>query len=303
VTERGGQLTKISSDGTKQSYVVSGTAEVGEGGLLGMALAPDFETSRFVYLYQTVRHPNGRVANRVVRAVFQGGLGEPQVVIDEIPGAKYHDGGRIAFGPDGMLYITTGDASESSQAQDTASLAGKILRLNPDGSVPSDNPFGNAVWSYGHRNPQGLAWDDQGRLWATEHGRSGISTGYDELNLIVKGGNYGWPDLQGDAKREGMIPPVAHSGPKVTWAPAGIAFYDGALYFAGLRGAALYRAVPDESGKVDGVTPFLQKEYGRLRAVHTIGNYLYVTTSNRDGRGSARDWDDQLLRFRAGALK
>jgi glucose/arabinose dehydrogenase len=180
----------------------------GEGGLLGMALHPRFDEHHWIYLYLTTVSDGG-AENRVERYTFENDrLSDKKIIIDKIPGANYHDGGRIAFSPDGYLYITTGDAGKSNLAQATDSLAGKILRVHDDGSIPLDNPFHNAVWSYGHRNSQGLAWDDRGRLWATEHGRSGILSGFDELNLIEKGKNYGWPVIQGDESREGMERPI-----------------------------------------------------------------------------------------------
>src|SRR5262249_24978139 len=153
------------------------------------------------------------------------------------PGAKYHDGGRMAFGPDDYLYITTGDATVDYLAQDISSLSGKILRIRDDGSLPQDNPFGNAVYSYGHRNSQGLTWDSLKQLWSTEHG----PTGYDELNLIEKGQNYGWPLIMGSESRPGMKTPILHSGLN-TWAPASALFWDGSIFFGGLRGEALYEA-------------------------------------------------------------
>lgn len=208
-----------------------------------------------------------------------------------------HDGGRIAFGPDGFLYITTGDASQSRLAQDIRSLAGKILRIRDDGSVPSDNPFGNAVWSYGHRNPQGLAWDDRGRLWATEHGRSIPFSGYDELNLIEKGGNYGWPDIQGDRAKPDMERPIIHSGPSTTWAPAGAAFLNGSIFFGGLKGTALYQAKITGERNI-ALTKHFEKAYGRIRAVvKGPDDMLYISTSNTDGRGEARPGDDNIIRI------
>ena len=184
-TERPGTLKRIGKEG--RVYNIEGVEHIGEGGLLGMALHPQFAENRWIYLYLTTK-TGDELKNRVERYYFQNNrLSDKKIIIDGIPGAAYHDGGRIAFGPDGNLYITTGDAGNSQLAQDVNSFAGKILHLKDDGSVPSDNPFGNAVWSYGHRNPQGLAWDDQGRLWATEHGRSGVLSGFDEFNLIEKG--------------------------------------------------------------------------------------------------------------------
>jgi len=180
-------------DKEKQVIEVEGVEATGEGGLLGLAVHPQFVENQYLYLYLTSKEEGG-VVNRVERyRLVENQLEEREVMVVGILGAAYHDGGRMEFGPDGKLYITTGDAGQPNLAQDKESLNGKILRINDDGSVPEDNPFGNQVYSYGHRNPQGLAWDSQERLWATEHGPSGLQTGNDELNLIVKGRNYGWP--------------------------------------------------------------------------------------------------------------
>ncbi|MBW3568817.1 PQQ-dependent sugar dehydrogenase, partial [Candidatus Parcubacteria bacterium] len=171
VTERAGKLKRVGSD--RQSIEISGVEHSGEGGLLGLALHPDFAENNKIYLYLTTRTDAGLI-NRVESYIYKnGGLSEKTIIIDQIPGARFHDGGFIAFGPDDKLYITTGDAGDEQSAQDTSVLSGKILRINADGSIPGDNPFNNAVYSYGHRNPQGLAWDDRDRLWSSEHGPSG----------------------------------------------------------------------------------------------------------------------------------
>jgi glucose/arabinose dehydrogenase len=295
ITERPGTLKRIGKNSA--TYAIEGVQHVGEGGLLGMALHPKFSDNHWLYLYLTTRTTGEGLTNRVERYTYDGDkLTEKKTVIDRIPGASNHDGGRMGFGPDGKLYITTGDASQSELAQNTKSLAGKILRLNDDGSIPSDNPFGNAVWTYGHRNPQGLAWDDQGRLWATEHGSSGIQSGLDELNLIEKGKNYGWPTIQGDQTKEGMERPVIHSGASTTWAPAGLVFKDGALYFGGLRGEALYRT--DFTEGTVRVKALFQNEFGRIRAVVVgPGDSLYISTSNTDGRGTVQPNDDKIIKL------
>ena len=311
VTERPGYLTVLGKE--RRRIPVPGVRAGGEGGLLGMALHPDFEKNRRIYLYFTAES-GGRAVNRVVRYIFRdNALSEPDIILDGLPGSNFHNGGRIAFGPpmlnkpgrtDRYLFITTGDAGDEDAAQSTRSLAGKILRVRDDGSIPEDNPFGNAVYSYGHRNPQGLAWDDEGRLWATEHGRSGALSGLDELNLVEKGVNYGWPVIQGAAERSGMRAPAIQSGASVTWAPAGTAYLNGRIFFTGLRGSALYEtAVSAEDGKASAPEAHLLNEFGRLRALK-LGpdGYLYFTTSNMDGRGRVREGDDKLIRVRPGAL-
>lgn len=300
VTERPGTLKRIGKE--RRAYAIEGVEHVGEGGLLGMTLHPKFSENRWLYLYLTTKAGDG-LQNRVERYRLEGNrLSEKTIILNNIPGAAYHDGGRIAFGPDGYLYITTGDAGNSNLAQDINSLAGKILRLKDDGSIPTDNPFNNAVYSYGHRNSQGLAWDSKGRLWATEHGRSGVLSGLDELNLIEKGKNYGWPVIQGDEARTGMESPVAQSGPDETWAPAGAVFWDGSIFFSGLRGESLYEAKILEGNKVSLRVHFRQ-EFGRIRAV-VLGTdgHLYITTSNTDGRGEPRSNDDKIIRINLDAF-
>lgn len=295
VTERPGRLVKIGAD--KTTIEITGVAHVGEGGLQGMALHPEFVENHWVYLYLTTRSGESLI-NRLDRYRLEGNeLKDKTTILAKIPGAQFHDGGRIAFSPDGFLYITTGDAGTPAAAQDTNSLAGKILRIYDDGAIPTDNPFGNAVYSYGHRNPQGLAWDEEGRLWSTEHGRSGVQSGFDELNLISKGGNYGWPESEGDTVKSGTIGPVLHSGAKSTWAPAGVSILGSRLYFVGLRGEGLY-SVELSGEKVSGLTRHLGEQFGRLRALqYGPDGHLYVTTSNRDGRGTIRTGDDKVIRL------
>jgi glucose/arabinose dehydrogenase len=277
---------------------IGSVKQVGEGGLHGITLHPSFASNNFIYLYYTFAGSGNATLNRVVRYVYESGkLSDEKIIVDAIPGASNHDGGRIKFGPDGYLYITTGDAQNPSSAQNKDSLSGKILRVTDDGSPAPGNPFNNRVYSYGHRNPQGIAWDKDGNLWATEHGPSGIwpNCCQDEFNRIVMGNNYGWPDSVGDTVKEGTIGPVLHSGREI-WAPAGLAYLNGKFYFAGLRGSALY--------EVAGATTFpalithFKSEYGRLREVIAgPDGMLYVTTSNRDGRGIPKSGDDIILRI------
>ena len=300
VTERPGRVRMV-RDGKldPEPMLRIETSTGGEGGLQGMALDPGFTANKFVYLYVSSGSGNDLI-NRVVRyRESNNRLVEPRVLLDNIPGNNNHNGGRLAFGPDKKLYITTGDSQEPSLAQDRTSLAGKILRVNADGSAPEDNPFGNLVWSYGHRNPQGLAWTTSGQLFSTEHGPSG-DLGLccrDELNRIDEGGNYGWPVVSGDQRRDEMISPVLQSGTSETWAPAGLAVgKDGKLYFAALRGTHLHSVTLNESVGDD--SKLLEDQFGRLRAVVAgPDGKLYITTSNRDGRGQVRSGDDKLIRI------
>lgn len=305
LTERPGVLKRVGK--VNLSLQLKEVEAVGEGGLLGLALHPQFKKNHWLYLYFTTK-VNNSLVNRVVRYRFVNNrLQKPKVIVDKIPAAAVHNGGRIRFGPDGYLYITTGDAGQSQRAQDIHSLAGKILRVTEDGSVPTTNPFNNLVYSYGHRNPQGIAWDKQGRLWATEHGRSGALSGLDEVNLIKKGQNYGWPVIQGNQRRPGMQAPIVQSGPNETWAPASIAYWQNALYFAGLRGESLYQAKikKTSTGKVRlRLKAFWRGKFGRLRAVVVgPGNFLYISTSNTDGRGSPRPQDDKVIKVSPKAFR
>jgi len=311
VTERPGRI-RVVVDGQLQPEPVAElpVAAVGEGGLMGLALDPDFARNGYLYVMYTYR--NGlQLRNRVSRLTLRGNrAGDEVVLLDGIPGAPIHDGGRLKFGPDGKLYITTGDATQRDQAQNLDSLLGKILRLNPDGSIPDDNPFPDSpVYSYGHRNPQGLAWQPgTGQLFSTEHGPSG-EMGFccnDEVNLILPGANYGWPiviDAPGDPRFQD---PVLHSG-NDTWAPAGAAFYEGTalapwqgnLFFGALRGQHLHRLVfgGPELQQVVAEERLFEGEFGRIRDV-VVGpdEFLYFTTSNRDGRGHPAPDDDRILR-------
>ncbi len=294
VSERSGSLKRIGEQ--NQTIKVDGVAETSEGGLHGIVLDPSFANNNFIYVYHTTG-TGGQLTNRVVRYVFEdSALSEPKVILSGIPAGNTHNGSAIDFGPDGKLYVSTGDAGNGNSAQDRQSLAGKILRLNADGSTPSDNPFGSPVWSYGHRNPQGIAWDDKGNMWSVEHGRSGAQSGQDELNLIKKGANYGWPTIRGDGLAEGMEKPVMHSGDTTTWAPSGLGYMQGSLYFAGLRGQTLYRAVLDGAGGIKEVKTYFSGQFGRLRAVEATADTVYFSTSNRDGRGSPKDGDDRIFK-------
>lgn len=304
VTERPGRV-RVIQNGTllpQPVLTVPDVAARGEGGLLGMALDPAFAQNHWVYLYYTYA-TGGALRNRVVRYTESDyRLSDPNVILDGIPGATIHDGGRIKFGPDGKLYVTTGDASQSDLAQDRSSLAGKILRINADGSIPGDNPFpGSPVYSYGHRNPEGLAWQPgTNALYATEHG----NVAHDEVNLIRPGQNYGWPLMQGTTgARDSFVPPIIESGTS-TWAPSGATFipgdtfpqFRGRLLFASLRGTTLWQL--DVTANPPALEAIIQGQYGRLRdLVEGPDGTLYVLTSNRDGRGSPAAADDRILRI------
>jgi glucose/arabinose dehydrogenase len=305
VTERIGNVILIDSKGQLQTNPVKtfdNIKTIGEGGLLGMTLHPQFSKNSFIYFYYTYNESGNNTLNRVVRMTYQNGkLDNEVILIDKIPGSSNHNGGRIKFGPDNNLYVTTGDAENPSQAQDINALGGKILRVTDEGKPVADNPFKNLVYSYGHRNPQGLAWDSRGSLWATEHGRSGILSGFDEINLIEKGKNYGWPIIQGDEIKTGMETSKLNSGAFSTWAPAGATFINNSLFFGGLRGSTLYEAVINGTNIT--LKEHLSNEFGRIRDV-VLGpdNMLYISTSNRDGRGIPEPSDDRIIKINPAKL-
>jgi len=295
ITERPGTIVLLRQGATLE---VPNIEHTGEGGLLGAALHPSFEENAYLYLYQTTQDEAG-LSNRIVRYTFKDEtLTFDRVIRSDLPGAIYHDGGRIAFGPDGYLYVTIGDALRGEEAQNPDSLEGTLLRMTDEGEPAPENPFNTLVYSYGHRNAQGIAWDSEGRLWSSEHGRSVGGSGYDEINLITPGGNYGWPDSQGDDVAEGTLAPTRHSTADVTWAPGGLAYHNGSLYMPGLRGVTLYEAVLEGDAILEWREHFVG-EYGRLRTVQ-VGpdGMLYLLTSNRDGRGDTpADNDDRVIRI------
>ena len=314
VTERAGRIRLVDHGVLRpQAWASVAVADDGECGLMGIALAPDYARSRQVYVVATVRAAGGLV-NRVLRFTDDGATGrDPRTVVDGIPAAPLHAGDAIAFGPDGALYVATGDAREPARAADERSLAGKILRYTRDGTVPADNPGGaSPVYALGLRNGQGLAWNPEGTLFATEHGPSGFSnermrSGHDEINVIVPGGNYGWPAAVGAAHERGLLDPLVSWTPAI--APSGLAVYTGAefpdwrgdLFVGALAGGQLRRLHLERLAagwRVAGETTIVTGT-GRVRAV-AMGpdGFLYFTTSNRDGRGAPRPGDDHVFRLR-----
>ena len=286
IAERAGRILQLRPGSAAQEVMtVPGVRASGEGGLLGLAVAPTYAQDGLVYAYYTTSSDN-----RVAR--FRLGT-SPQVIVSGIAAAGVHNGGRIAFGPDGLLYIATGDAGNRSSSQDAASLNGKILRVKPDGAAADGNPTaGSRMWSLGHRNVQGLAWDANGRLFATEFGQNT----FDEVNLIEPGKNYGWPTVEGSGNNG------AFTNPLVTWStsessPSGNAVAGNSLYVAALAGRRLW-AIPITGSGLGTPQALLQGQHGRLRTVAAAPDgSLWVTTSNRDGRGNPTADDDRILRF------
>jgi glucose/arabinose dehydrogenase len=291
VTERdSGRVLRVTAGSAREVGEVGETQAAGEAGLLGVAVSPSYARDRRVFLYTTAASDN-----RVLRTTFDNGrLGRMEPILTGIPKALNHDGGRMVFGPDRMLYVSTGEAGQPDLAQDRESLGGKILRITQDGDPAPGNPDRRSpIWTWGHRNVQGLAFDDNGNLWASEFGQDT----FDELNLIEKGRNYGWPDVEGVGREPGL------QDPQVTWStdeasPSGLAFVGGRLWLGALRGERLWRV--EVNGKKAGREKgFFVGEYGRVRTVVPApdGN-LWVTTSNHDGRGVPAPQDDRILLVR-----
>ncbi|MBT1707909.1 PQQ-dependent sugar dehydrogenase [Fulvivirgaceae bacterium PWU5] len=311
-TERPGTITVVEG-GEKKAWLKldSVVQEVGESGLLGLTLDPDFATNRYVYFGYTYAASKGplQLVNKLVRYREDAATKQPvfdKVLLDGIPGNYIHNSGGLEFGPDGMLYWGMGERYEPALAQDLSQLVGKILRLTRDGAVPQDNPFeGSYVFSYGHRNPQGLAFQPQtGDLWSTEHGPSDEQgCCQDEINRVLPGRNYGWPVIRGSQQQAGMETPVYHSGDTTTWAPTGGIFikqgdWKDSFVFTGLRGQALYRAVfdPNDPTKIASVERYLYTTLGRLRNVaEGPDGELYIAISNQDGRGDILSLDDRIV--------
>jgi glucose/arabinose dehydrogenase len=293
VSERAtGRILRIPHRGGKAKVVmkVGGLDPQGiEGGLLGLAVSPKYSKDHLVYAFVTTA-----TDNRIVRFRLGGSV---HAIFTGIVRGRFHDGGRIGFGPDGMLYVATGDATRGSRAQDPASPNGKILRLTPSGAVPADNPFpGSPVWSLGHRNVQGLAWDHSGRLWATEFGDKKS----DEVNLIVKGANYGWPTVEGTGDTAGgkFTNPALTWSPTSTASPSGAAVLGNRLYVAGLQCECLFR-IPITAAGLGRPKRLFVNRYQRIRTVAAAPDgSLWMTTSNRDGRENPAKTDDRVLRVK-----
>ena len=291
VSERdSARIKKVSAAGDVSSVGrVRGVRPGGEGGLLGIALSPSYDSDRLLFAYFTAGDDN-----RIVRMTYDGqGLADQRTILDGIPSGGIHNGGRIAFGPDGFLYVGTGESGDTGLSQDRGSLGGKILRITAEGKPAPDNPFGDsAVYSLGHRNVQGLAWDANGQLWAAEFGQNT----WDELNRIEAGGNYGWPEVEGRSDEDRFVNPVRQWSTDEA-SPSGIAIAGNAVYMAGLRGARLWQ-IPIPGGKAGQPKALLTGDYGRLRSVGVAPDgSLWVTTSNRDGRGEPRGNDDRIIRL------
>ncbi len=288
-----GSVSAISPDGTVRALgTVDGVVHGGEGGLLGIAVSPSFAQDNLLYVYYTAED-----GNRIDTVLLEGGrLTDQRTGLTGIPRAGIHNGGRMTFGPDGLLYVGTGDAGGRDNAQDAGSLGGKILRLTRDLEPAPGNPSGGSAFSLGHRNVQGLAFDDAGHLWAAEFGQNT----WDEINLVTAGSNYGWPVVEGVGGRAGFVDPLR------VWStdqasPSGIAFWQGSIWMAGLRGQQLWQ-IPIEQTSAGPTTgepvSHLAGSYGRLRTVAVAPDgSLWVTTSNTDGRGSVGAGDDRILRL------
>lgn len=292
LSERPGTIVKVEEGrpGRQKVILEKPLATAAEAGLLGFVLSPDFLETNEAFAYYTYTDQSGQFNRIVVLQLENNTWRENRLLLDKIPSGQYHHGGRLKIGPDKKLYATTGDAATNPEiAQDLDSLGGKILRMNLDGTIPNDNPFPNSyVFSYGHRNPQGLAWSPDGTLYESEHGPSA----HDEINIIQQGENYGWPLIKGPEKKEGMESPLYTSGADHTWAPSGIAFANGKIYAAALRGNAVLE-FNLQTGEIREIITGL----GRIRDVFIKDNTLYFISNNTDGRGNPLEKDDKLYRL------
>ncbi len=311
VTQRPGVIAFIDKGGHVEPWLKldSVVEEVSESGLFGIELDPEYPSNGYVYIAYTYAAELSplRLVNTIVR--YRNSSGNPvfdKVLVDNIPGNHLHNLGALEFGPDGMLYATSGEIFQPDLAQDLTSLNGKILRMTRDGEIPDDNPIpGSFVFSLGHRNPQGIAFQPgTNALWSTEHGPSEQQgCCLDEINLIEPGANYGWPLIRGDEMQTGLRSPIYHSGDTTTWAPTGGIFvtqgeWEGSMLFTGLRGQALYRAVMNSSdpSKIDTVERYLHRAFGRLRNVaEGPDGRIYIAVSNQDGRGDPITIDDRIV--------
>ncbi|MFD3512111.1 PQQ-dependent sugar dehydrogenase [Streptomyces sp. NPDC058657] len=291
-----GSLTRVDARSGAVTAVgkVVGVSPAGEGGLMGLALSPTYATDHQVYAYFTTESDN-RIARMIYDEKRPAGqqLGAPDTVFKGIPKGHTHNGGRIAFGPDKMLYAGTGETGERGLAQDPASLGGKILRMTPEGDPAKDNPSADSVvYSLGHRNVQGLAWDADRRLWAAEFGQDT----WDELNLIEPGKNYGWPTAEGKAGKPGFVDPVAQWKTSDA-SPSGIAVAEGSVWVAALGGERLWRVPLAGAKPVAEPQAFFEEKYGRLRTVLAVGgDQLLLVTNETDSRGSPQTGDDRILK-------
>jgi glucose/arabinose dehydrogenase len=310
VTQRPGSIAIVENGNTKLWLALDSVVEeVGESGLFGIEIDPEFNQNHYVYFAYTYAASKAplKLVNKIVR--YKDNSGTPafdKVLIDGIEGNYLHNIGALEFGPDGMLYCTSGERFLPQVAQDMSSLNGKILRMTRDGAVPADNPFsGSYIYSLGHRNPQGLAFQPgTNNLWETEHGPSEEQgCCMDEINMIMAGKNYGWPLIRGNQQQAGLVTPVYYSGDTTTWAPTGGIFitqgdWEGSFVFTGLRGKALYRAVFNASDptKIDAVERYLYQTLGRLRNVaEGPDGRIYISVSNQDGRGDPLTIDDRIV--------
>lgn len=299
ITERTGKIRVFKSDQILEEPLATlRTANIFDGGLLGIAVHPNFTNNHFLYVYYTYEE-NGTLWNKILKITESGNkLKDAITILDKIPGSKFSNGGVIKFGPDNKLYVATGAGSDSSHAaQDLNSLSGKILRLNDDGSIPSDNPFPNSlVYSYGHSNPRGMAWDKSGSLYVTEMGPSKN----DEINLIIKGKNYGWPEQQCSGSGD-FVNAIECYDPEIE--PGGIVFYSGNklefkndMIMASMKPEKLDR-LKITDGKVEYQKSILSG-LGRIRDVNEgPDGYLYIITSNTDGKAFPDSSDDKLVRI------
>jgi glucose/arabinose dehydrogenase len=314
-TERGGRISRLNPQTGAHALVGQvAVSESGEGGLMGLTFHPDFGTEPWVYAAHSYSSPGG-TRNRIIRLRFDGTtLGSQQIVLADIPGSSIHNGSRLAIGPDRFLYVTTGDAADAAIAQNRDALAGKILRLTLDGQAAPGNPFGSRTWTYGHRNPQGMAFAPDGSLYISEHGASDN----DEVNRIEAGRNYGWPTVRGRCDGDAGAGETSFCSannvaePMEIWtptiAPAGLAYYDSplipefrrSLLVATLKDATLYRLALSSDGRaVTSTEKLFVRDFGRLRAVLVAPDgSIYLGTSNRDGRGTPMPTDDRIIRIR-----